>query len=167
MPVRLLRPDEIAALERFPVEPAAVVVGAHYTLTDTDLTAVRQHRGEGSRLGYALQLCAIRHLGYVPADLAEPPEAVVGWLAEQLRVDPAALAGYGARYKTMLEHRGDVLARLGYRSVEAGDLKRLGDWLVERALEHERARLLFEEACGWLRAKAFCGRGSVSSNGPW
>lgn len=152
MPSRVLRPEEIAALERFPAELTVEEVAAHYTLT-ADLKAVRERRGEANRLGFALQLCAIRHLGFAPEDLRDAPAGVVAWLAEQLGVDPGALAGYGARYKTLVDHRADALDRLGVQVATPGDLKRLGDWLVERALEHERDRLLVDQACAWLRSE--------------
>jgi len=35
----------------------------HYALRATDLAIVRQHRGAANRLGYAVQLCYVRHPG--------------------------------------------------------------------------------------------------------
>ena len=76
---------------------------------------------------------------------------MISWLAAQVEADAADITGYGTRYKTLLEHRAAAMAHAGYRSADAGDLKRLGDWLTERAMEHDRGRLLLELALGWLR----------------
>ncbi len=153
MPARLLRSEELAALDAFPAELSEVEVGAHYTLDAADLALVRSRRRADNRLGLALQLCALRHLGFFPEDLAGAPAPAVSWLASQVGADPADLAGYGGRYKTVLDHRGEAVAHAGYRTVGSGDLKRLGDWLTERALEHDRARFLLELALGWLQGE--------------
>jgi high-affinity nickel-transport protein len=76
-------------------------------------------------------------------------------------------AGYGTRYKTVLEHRATAMAHAGYRSADAGDLKRLGDWLTERALEHDRGRLLLELALGWLREERVVRPGLSVWSGQW
>lgn len=151
MPSRLLRPEELAALDTFPSQLSDEEVGTYYTLNASDLSLVRSRKRSRTRLGFALQLCALRHLGFFPDDFAAAPASAVSWLAAQVGADPADIAGYGTRYKTVVDHRVAVMAHAGYRPAGAGDLKRLGDWLVERALEHDRARLLLELALGWLR----------------
>ena len=151
MPSRLLRPEELAALDAFPSELRDDEVGVYYTLSSSDLDLVRSRQRPRTRLGLALQLCALRHFGFFPDNVAGAPAKVVSWLAAQVEADAADITGYGTRYKTLLEHRAAAMAHAGYRSADAGDLKRLGDWLTERAMEHDRGRLLLELALGWLR----------------
>jgi hypothetical protein len=38
-------------------------------LSDADLAEVRRRRGDSSRLGWALQLCGLRMLGFCPDDM--------------------------------------------------------------------------------------------------
>lgn len=151
MPSRLLREEELAALDTFPAQLSEEEVGAYYTLTPADLALVRTRRRPDNRLGLALQLCALRHLGFFPADLRGAPPQAVAWLASQVGAGVGDLASYGARYKTLLGHRDEAMAHARYRGAGEGDLKRLGDWLTERAVERDRARLLFELAIGWLQ----------------
>ena len=40
----------------------------HYTFNDADLSAIRQRRGQHNRLGFAVQLCYLRH----PASRCRP-----------------------------------------------------------------------------------------------
>lgn len=35
----------------------------HYTFTEADLAIIQQHRGSANRLGFAVQLCYMRHPG--------------------------------------------------------------------------------------------------------
>jgi TnpA family transposase len=35
----------------------------HYTFTETDLSLIRQRRGDANRLGFAVQLCLLRFPG--------------------------------------------------------------------------------------------------------
>jgi TnpA family transposase len=45
----------------------------YYTLTETDLSLIRQRRGEANRLGIAVQLCLLRYPGQgLRADAAIP-----------------------------------------------------------------------------------------------
>ncbi len=66
MPTRFLSAAEPSACSAFPESIAPEDVAAHVTLTADDLAFVRQHRGAPSRLGVALQLCALRLRGSCP-----------------------------------------------------------------------------------------------------
>ncbi len=89
-----------------------------------------------TRLGVVVQLCALPWVGFVPDDLTAAPVAVVRRLAGRLRVDPAALADYGGwDERTRTEHLRDVLARLGWRTAEGGDVRALEDFVAERAMD--------------------------------
>ena len=58
---------------------------------------VNRQREPFNRLGYALQLCALRYLGFVPTDFTATPEVVVTFVAEQLAIAPRVLALYDNR----------------------------------------------------------------------
>ena len=70
MPVSIFSETELARLAGFPEEiPGDDLIRA-FTLTgaDRDLVAIR--RGAANLLGLALQLCALRYLGFVPRSAA-------------------------------------------------------------------------------------------------
>ena len=58
---------------------------------------VAHQREPQNRLGYALQLGALRYLGFVPADLKTMPSLVVQFDAEQLAIEPHVLEQYAIR----------------------------------------------------------------------
>lgn len=152
MPVGFLTDAERERLERFPSEVAREDVIAFFTLSPTDRDRLPKTSGAHNRLGFALQLGALRFLGFCPDDLGSAPSAVVEYLAIQLGVSVEALAAYGGRDQTRTDHLRQAQDYLGFRRADATDVRRLGEWLLERALEHDRPSLLFRLACEHLFA---------------
>ncbi|NJL52670.1 MAG: DUF4158 domain-containing protein [Hydrococcus sp. SU_1_0] len=65
---------------------------------------LKQLRAEHNRLGFALQLCCLRYLGFFPEEL-QLPEAVINYVAQQLQLIPELLVFYGQRSSTQREHQ--------------------------------------------------------------
>ena len=81
MPASIFSETELARLASFPEEiPGDDLIRA-FTLTgaDRDLVAIR--RGAANRLGLALQLCALRYLGFVPRNLSAAPRSAACFVA--------------------------------------------------------------------------------------
>lgn len=149
MPVEFLTEAERARLQSFPQEIPGRDLRLHFGLSDKDLVEVHRQRGETNRLGFALHLCALRYLGFLPTTIEEAPEMVVTYLARQLGVAPE-LASYGARGPTRVTHRKRVVAYLGFRRMGEREAADLREWLLERALEHDTPQVLLGMACEWL-----------------
>jgi TnpA family transposase len=74
MPRReLLTAAQREALLAFPEEEENLL--RYYVLSVRDVAAVRQHRGNHNRLGFAVQLCYLRYPGRVLAENETPPAA--------------------------------------------------------------------------------------------
>ena len=151
MPGSFLTDTERDRLRRYPSDVPPEDLAAYFTLSDRDLIQVRRQRGGPNRLGFALQLCTLRYLGFVPEPLRPVPPAVIDYLAQQLGTTPEIFAAYGDRPHTRTDHLQEVTAYLGFRKARPGDLGSLMAWLVERALEHDRPTLLLQLACEKLR----------------
>ena len=94
----------------------------HYMLSAADLALVRARRRPSNRLGFAVQLCAMRYPGR-PLDPAEaPPSGMLAFVANQVSVDPKLFEDYAHRAETRREHVLELQALLGLRSF------RLADW---------------------------------------
>ena len=74
---------------------------------------MRRPHGDSNRLGWALQLCGLRMLGFCPDDMTTVPAVAVRFLARQLDVDPGVLASYGVRAQTRTDHLAQAKAYLG------------------------------------------------------
>lgn len=52
----------------------------YYTFNDSDLSLIRQRRGDANRLGFAVQLCLLRYPGYaLGTDSELPSRSSCGW----------------------------------------------------------------------------------------
>ena len=76
----------------------------HYTLSDIDLALIQQCRGTHNRLGFAIQLCYMRHPGLVLASDSAPFPPLLQWVADQLKIPVDAWHLYAQRAETRREH---------------------------------------------------------------
>jgi len=120
------------------------VLISFFTLTKEDRRFVKRHYGASGQLDVALQLCALRFLGFIPDALESAPEAAISFLARQLEIPIEALADYAGLNRTRSDHAGEIERYLGFRQANAEEWKKLERWLIERAMEHDRPTLLLE-----------------------
>ena len=151
MPSPFLTPKERVRLTCFPDTIPQWDLITYFTLTAHDGSLIDTYQGDTNRLGVALQLCAVRYLGFCPADLHTASSDVTTFLASQLQVDPKALHDYGTRRMTRSTHFNAVLHHLGFRRVPPDDHAPIIAWLTERALEHDKPTLLFQMICERLK----------------
>lgn len=132
--------------QRFPETVPQDDLAAYFLLSDDDQREVNRQRESFNRLGYALQLCTLRYLGFVPTDFKATSQVVVSFVADQLGIAPSVLEQYENR-RTQSDHRLHVRAYLGFRPATPIDLYALETWLLARALEHDKPTLLLQLAC--------------------
>ena len=138
MPIGFLTAAERDRLDRFPTPIPDDDLFAFFQLSEADHTAINQQREDYTRLGFALQLCALRYLGFAPDDLRTVPREAVVYVARQLGIPAAALAAYGRGIATRTMHLQQIQAHLGFRKALPHDRYALTVWLEERALEHDK-----------------------------
>jgi TnpA family transposase len=121
MPHRtLLSPEQRTRVLGIPT--AAAEMAKHYVLSTEDLALVRTKRRLSNRLGFAVQLCALRHPGR-PLERSEvPPAAMLAFVANQVGADPKLFGDYAHRAETRREHLLELQQYLRLRSF------RLADW---------------------------------------
>ena len=148
MPSTFLTFKERERLTSFPDEIPQWDLITYFTLTEHDGSLIGAYQSDANRLGAALQLCAVRYLGFCPTHLRTASNDVVAFLADQLQVEPGALQDYGKRRMTRSAHFNTVLHHLGFRRLQPNDHKAIVDWLTERALEHDKPTLLLQMISG-------------------
>src|SRR5262249_44295767 len=146
VPIGFLTDAERERLDSFPAQVTRGDILTYFTLSRADRCQIPRTTSAANRLGFALQLGALRYLGFSPDDLSTAPEAVVTFVAQQLAVAPDELLRYGQRGQTRTEHLRLIRDYLGFRKATARDLAQLETWLVDRALEHDRPTLLLRLA---------------------
>ena len=123
MPVRtLLSPEQRSRLFSVPTDTATMT--RHYVLDAADLAVIRSRRRASNRLGFAVQLCVLRHPGRILDSTEVPPAPMIAFVAQQAGVDPALFGDYARRAETRREHLLELQKLVGLRSFG------LDDWRV-------------------------------------
>ena len=93
-----------------------------YTLTPTDREFVAARRTATHRLGIAVQLCFLRHLGraWIPKEAVS--KEILRYIASQIEIEVTAnnFEAYVERDETRREHLADLLVELGLRTLGGG-----------------------------------------------
>ncbi|MEZ6018510.1 MAG: DUF4158 domain-containing protein [Planctomycetota bacterium] len=156
MPGQFLSDAERARMQAFPEEIGRDNLGAFFTLTESDWTLIHKRRSDANRLGCALMIGMVRHLGFVPTPLAVVPARVREYVASQLGVDADAIETYPRREQTRTEHMREVAAHLGFRRANDDDFVRMESWLTRLALAHARPSVLLANLCEHLLRQRAC-----------
>jgi TnpA family transposase len=109
MSIQFFTNAERERLNRFPAEIQYQDLVTFFTLSEADRDQIPVCSAIHNRLGFALQLCTLRFMGFVPDDLQSIPPAVVEYVARQLNTIPDDLAEYGTRDQTRTEHLQKIL----------------------------------------------------------
>lgn len=125
----------------------------YYTYNDSDLSLIRQRRGDANRLGFAVQLCLLRYPGYALGTDSELPEPVILWVAKQVQAEPASWAKYGERDVTRREHAQELRTYLQLAPFGLSDFRALVRELTELAQQTDKGLLLAGQALESLRQK--------------
>ena len=153
MPGQFLTKAEREQLSDFPPHPTEDDLIIFFGLTAADNRLINKRTGDYNRLGCALQLGTLRYLGFVPDDLQTAPPAIVDYLAKQLQVNPSCLVSYGKREKTRTNQLQQIQSHLGWRKATQMDWLLWENWLLARAMEHDRPLLLFQLICAKIRGE--------------
>ena len=132
MPRRaILTERQRGALFDLPTDDASL--HRYYTLADDDLEHIARRRRAENKLGFALQLCALRYPGRVlrPGELI--PTQVVEFIGSQLDIPVEALLPYAARRQTRQQHIEAQRSIYGYRNFAGRAARRLKVWLDGQA----------------------------------
>ena len=109
-----LPPSATACLLALPATQDELI--RHYTLSETDLSIIRQHRKPANRLGFAVQLCYMRHPGVILEIDQEPFAPLLRMVATQLKVTPECWAEYGQRAETRREHLLELQSNFSFQT---------------------------------------------------
>jgi TnpA family transposase len=82
------------------------------TLGRAELDMIQAKRTQHNRLGLAIQLCFLCHLGRAILPDETPPASMVAFVAQQIDVNPSVWAEYGRRDTNRREHAVEVQRHL-------------------------------------------------------
>ena len=134
MPRRhILSARQRSSLLDLPTDEASLL--RHYILADDDLIHIDRRRRPENRIGFALQLCALRYPGrmLVPGEVI--PLAVSAFLGAQLGIAGDVLVRYAVRHQTRQQHMEVLRSIYGYRTFpgQGAPARTFRDWLFAEA----------------------------------
>lgn len=109
-----------------------------YTLSETDLSIIHQHRGSANRLGFAIQLCYMRYPGIILGVGQEPFPPLLKLVAKQLKVPSASWKKYGRREQTRREHLLELQSSFGFQLFGLSHYRMAVQMLTELALQTDK-----------------------------
>ena len=123
----------------------------NYTFDTTDLALIRQRRGDANRLGMAVQLCLLRYPGHGLQADATAPQALLGWVGQQLRIDPTCWEQYAKREPTRREHMLELRAYLRLEPFGLSSFRKAVHATTEVALQTDKGIVLADNVLDALR----------------
>lgn len=107
----------------------------HYTLADEDLEQIAERRRSENKIGFALQLCALRYPGRLLMSGEVIPLEVLTFLAVQIGIKASDLVGYAVRRQTRHEHIDTIRKQYGYKNFSGRGASELKRWLLKQAMD--------------------------------
>src|SRR5215210_7244628 len=154
---RVLTEAQLETLFALPTTEAGLAL--HWTLSPADHAAIQGRRGDHNRLGFTLQLCALRYPGRLLRSGETIPPPALNHLARQLNVDPDALAAYAARFQTRYEQLDDLRRLFGFNTPERPQRRELLDWMLPVALATTRTPAIAAALMDEIRRRQFIAPG--------
>lgn len=149
MPRRsILTERQHSELFDLPIDEAALL--RHYTLADDDLEHINERRRPENRIGFALQLCALRYPGRLLSSGEVIPEKMLRFVAAQLGLTGDDVLPYAARRQTRQQHLHALRRIYGFKMFSGRGARDLKAWLereAEAARSNENLARRFVEEC--------------------
>lgn len=123
----------------------------HYAFGETDLSLIRQRRGDANRLGVAVQLCLLRFPGQGLLPDASMPMSLLQWIGRQLRIAPSCWSQYAEREETRREHLLELRAYLGVEPFGLAHYRQAVHATTELALQTDKGIVLAVSVLDTLR----------------
>jgi len=129
----ILTARQRSAMLDLPTDEASLL--RHYILADDDLIHIERRRRAENRIGFALQLCALRYPGRALAPGELIPQAISVFLGAQLGIPGEALVHYAVRRQTRQQHMEALRRIYGYRMFpgRGPHARTFRQWLVAEA----------------------------------
>ena len=151
MPRRtLLSSEQRSRLFAIPTDPAEMT--RHYVLSSDDLALIRTKRRAINRLGFAIQLCFLRHPGEGMGPGEHPPPEMIAFIAHQLGLPSAQFGDYALRDQTRREHAVELQRYLRLRTFGFADWRSCLKAGADAAWATDRGEPIVQAMIAHLRA---------------
>ncbi|NKX68291.1 Tn3 family transposase (plasmid) [Labrenzia sp. 5N] len=116
---KLINASEAQTLLGLAVDEDSLI--CHYTLDAGDRLECELRRRAHNQLGFAVQLCVMRHTGRLLGEGELPPTVIIEYLADQLDIEPRHFSIYATRTQTRFDHSRYLTEYLGLHLANKDD----------------------------------------------
>ena len=144
----ILTERQRVALFDLPTDEADML--RHYTLADDDIEHINERRRPENKIGFALQLCALRYPGRLLSSDEVIPEKILRFIAAQLGLSAGDVLPYAARRQTRQQHLHNLREVYGFKMFSGQGARSLKAWLeceAESSRSSEDLARRFVEEC--------------------
>ena len=123
----------------------------YYSLSESDLSLISQHRGRANRSGFAIQLCYLRYPGIMLGPDDAPFAPMLRMVATQLKVPIEIWGAYGQRAETRREHLLELQTIFGFQTFSMRHYRPAVHSLDELAWQTDKGVVLANSLVDYLR----------------
>ena len=145
----LLTPEERLSYTKAPDDIDERELAIYFTLTSCDLEVIKRHRKSYNIVGFAIQLCILRYLGWTLMDVGIIPNIILDYISEQLSIDNEGLELYATA--TKYYHLEEIKRIYGFKSFTVKEYRNLLKMLYQTALGNDTPVYLIETAVKSLK----------------
>ena len=109
----------------------------HYSLSESDISLIKQKRGDANRLGFSIQLCYMRYPGIVLSESQVPDRELLKFVATQLDCHPSDWENYGLREVTKREHSLELQRLFGFSAFSRDNYQKYVDYIAHIGVSTE------------------------------
>lgn len=147
---QVLSDFEIKELIKIPETDEELII--NYSLSENDFSIIKNHcRTNTNKLGFAINLCYMRHPGIVLAPELYPDRKILQFIGSQLGINILEWEKYGKREQTRREHISILQSVYGFRIFTTRDYTVYKGLLQEIALKTDKGFVVAEELVKFLR----------------
>ena len=124
-----------------------------YSLSEADISIIKQRRGDANRLGFAIQLCYMRYPGIVLGPNESPDSDLLNFTSQQLGITQDSWNDYSFREKTRREHILELQQLFGFISYAHLNDEQYVNYLTTLAIDTDKGVILAEHLISYLRSQ--------------
>ena len=124
-----------------------------YSLSEADISVIKQRRGDANRIGFAIQLCYMRYPGIILGPNEYPDSDLLNFTSQQLSIAPTSWNEYSFREKTRREHILELQQLFGYTSFSHLNHEQYVNYLTTLAIDTDKGIIVAEQLINYLRSQ--------------
>ncbi len=137
---KILTPRKRDKLLSLPADQAHLM--KFYILSEDDLELISKKRRNENKVGFALQLCALRYPGRLLEKRETIPPETLKFITSQIKISSKDVYNYGMRRQTRQEHLEELRLTYGYSMFYGEIVEEIRSWLFEHAINSTSSEAL-------------------------